>query len=147
MSETTSKLRQDLRQAADAHRQCVDALLGERGPLVRGSFGARSRVCGHPNCKCAKGELHQSKYLTASDSGRVRQVHVPAQDEVRVAEGVERARRFRAAQAELAGLAKRQLELADRLGQSLTVPYPKDHPFPVPQHRGPPPRKRGRPSR
>jgi len=147
MSEKSSKLRQDLRQAAEAHRQRVELLLGERGPLIRGSFGVRSRVCGHPNCKCAKGELHQSKYLTASDGGRVRQVHVPDGDEVRVAEGVERARRFRTAQGELAELAKRQLELTDELGRSLLAAYPEDQPFPAPQHRGPRPRKRGRPSR
>lgn len=135
-----SKLRQQLRQTAEEHQREVERVVGERGPLIRGTFGARGRVCGKPNCKCAKGDLHQSKYLSASENGRTRQVHVPSKDELTVAEGVERARRFRAAQARLAELTSRQLELVDQLGRSLLAPYPEDSPLSAAQHRGPPPR-------
>jgi hypothetical protein len=147
MPDDVSKLRQQLRETAHEHQRQVERVLGEPGPLIRGSFGTRARVCGYPGCKCAQGELHESKYLSASEGGRTRQVHVPAGDEVEVAAGVERASRFRAAQARLAELSDRQLELVDQLGRSLLKPYPEDQPFAAPHHRGPPPRKRARAKR
>ena len=114
----------------------LDLLLGERGPLIRGSFGTRARVCGNPGCRCARGERHEAKYLTATDGGKVRQVHVPARDEGQVAEGVARYRRFRRARARVAELAKLQLELADQLGRSLLAAYPPDQPLPPAARRG-----------
>jgi hypothetical protein len=63
----------------------------------------------------------------------MRQVHVPASDEARVGEGVERYRRFRQAKTRLIDLAKRKIMLVDRLGQSLLARYPKDRPLPPPK--------------
>lgn len=137
-----SRLRQRLRNGAEQYLEQLELLLAEKGPLVRGSFGTRRRVCGNPTCKCTRGELHESKYLTASDGGRTRQVHVPAADEVAVAAGVERYRRFHHGRAKLAKLAKLQLELIDALGNSLLEPYPPDNPLPVPKRRGRPPKPR-----
>jgi hypothetical protein len=93
-------------------------------------------VCGNPGCHCARGELHESKYLTASVAGKIRQVHVPARDEEGVAAGVARYRRFRQMQARLAALAQLQLELADQLGRSLLAAYPPDQPLPPATRRG-----------
>jgi len=118
----------------------VEEILRERGPLIRGSFGTRARLCGNPTCRCTRGELHESKYLSASDGGKARQVHVPVQDEVEVAAGVERYRRFRQMRAQLAELAQEQLELAEQLGLTLLKPYPPDNPLPPPRRRGRPPR-------
>jgi hypothetical protein len=142
--ETTSRLRRRLRDVAQAHRDEVDDLLAERGPLLRGTFGSRARVCGKPGCRCTQGELHVSKYLSASDGGAVRQVHVPAADEVRVAEGVARYRRFRERRVRLAELGKRQLELVDALGRSLLGAFPPNDPLPPPKRRGRPPKHGGR---
>jgi hypothetical protein len=138
MAESTSRSRQQLRQIGQAQQQQLELLLGEYGPLIRGCFGTRARKCGKPTCRCAQGELHESKYLTASDGDRMRQVHVPAEDEVKVAEGVRRYRRFWGARKKLAELAQRQLAIVDALGRSLLAPYPPDDPIP-------PARKRGRP--
>ena len=143
MSKETSHLRQSLVQLREELNRQLDLLVAEQGPLVRGSFGTRSRKCGNPNCRCTRGELHQSKYLTATDNGRVRQVHVPAGDEVRVAEAVERYRRFHSRRMHLAELANRQLELVDALGRSLLEPYPADNPLPAAKRRGRPPKPRG----
>jgi uncharacterized protein DUF6788 len=140
MRADTSRLRQRLTELGRAHGRQLELLLSERGPLIRGAFGTRARLCGNPGCRCARGERHESKYLTATDGGKVRQVHVPASDEVRVAEGVARYRRFRRAQARVAELAKLQLELADQLGRSLLAAYPPDQPLPPATRRGPVPR-------
>jgi len=145
MGDNTSRLRQQLRGCQDELGRQMEFFLGERGPLIRGSFGTRARVCGAAGCRCARGKLHESKYLTASDGGRVRQVHVPAADEVRVAAGAQRYRRFQSERArlgrELAKLMRRQLELVDALGRSLLEPYPPDNPLPPPTRRGRPTRK------
>jgi len=95
VGERTSRLRQRLRQAAEQHQDHIAGILDEDATLIRGSFGSRSRVCGNAGCHCAQGEKHTSKYLTATAGGKVRQVHVPASDEDRVAAGVARYRRFR----------------------------------------------------
>ena len=143
MAEQTSRLRLRLRQAAEKHQQQIDHLVGESGPLVRGTFGTRARVCGVAGCKCARGELHKSKYLSASQEGRMRQVHVPAGDEMEVQDGVQRYRRFREVRAELAEIAKEELALVEQLGLSLLKPYPPGNPLPPPKRRGRPKGGRG----
>ena len=130
MAEKASRLRQRLRQLEEQRQQELDAVCNERGPLIRGSFGRRSRVCGHPSCHCARGERHVSSYLTATEEGKVRQVHVPAGDEQRVEAGSGRYRRFLRARARLAEIATRQLELVDELCRSLLAPYPPHRPLP-----------------
>jgi hypothetical protein len=136
MAERTSRLRQQLRQSGQQMRRQLELFLREEGPLIRGSLGSRARRCGSPGCHCAEGELHVSKYLAATDQGRVRQVHVPAGDEVKVAAGVERYRRFQRGRRAFAQLAQQQLELVDVLGRSLLGPYPEDNPLPAPRKRG-----------
>ncbi len=136
MAAKTSRFRQQLLRLAETQQQQLELLLGEHGPLIRGSFGTRARKCGKPTCRCVRGELHESKYLTATDGGRARQVHVPAGDEVAIAEGVRRYRRFQKARRRLAEFSKRQLELVDELGRSLLEPYPPDDPIPPAAKRG-----------
>lgn len=136
MKKESSRLRQQIVQVRDEQRRQLDLLLNERGPLIRGTLGTRSRVCGKPSCKCARGERHESRYLSASDGGSVRQVHVPVRDEATVAAGVERYKRFREGRVRLRELVERQLELVDDLGRSLLAPYPPDHPLPPPRRRG-----------
>lgn len=140
MRTETSRLRQQLATAGREAGRQLELLLEERGPLIRGSYGSRARVCGNPGCHCAQGGLHVSKYLTASVEGKIRQVHVPVRDEERVAAGVARYRRFRQVQARLAELAQVQLELADQLGRSLLAAYPPDRPLPPATRRGRVPR-------
>ncbi len=140
MGAQASRTRKRLLETAEQMRLQLSLLLEERGPFIRGSFGVRRRVCGNPGCHCARGELHESKYLTATDQRRVRQVHVPAAEEAKVAAGVDRYRRFRRSSARLVALSKRQLELIDELGHSLLEPYPPRNPLPPPLKRGRPPK-------
>jgi len=142
MKGDPSRLRRQLLDLHEELRRNLDPILGERGPLIRGFLGSRSRICGKPSCRCAQGQLHESKYLSASDGGQTRQVHVPAGDEIRVAEGVKRYRRFRETRAQLAqklgAVTNRLLELVDALGHSLLESYPPDNPLPPPKRRGRP---------
>lgn len=140
MRVQASRTRRRLLETAEQMRSQLELLLEERGPLIRGAYGTRRRVCGKPGCRCAQGELHESKYLSATDAGRVRLVHVPASEEAKVAAGVERYRRFHRAGARLARLARQQLELVDELGRSLLEPYPPQNPLPAARKRGRPPK-------
>ena len=136
MSTKASRQRQILVQLEERYRQLLRVLLQERGPLIRGSFGTRSRKCGKPNCRCTEGDLHTSKYLSGTQDGKVRQIHVPAADEVKVDSGVKRYQTFRRTRKQLAQLVKEQLQLIDRLGLELLKPYPPDNPLPAPKRRG-----------
>jgi hypothetical protein len=140
MSDETSRLRKALLDCSAEQQRQLELLVGERGPLMHAALGTRGRVCGNPGCHCTKGEVHLSKFLSASIGGRTRQVHVPASDEAEVSRWVERHKKFRERRDRLAELAGRQLELVDRLGRSLLAAYPKDDPLPPPRPRGRPPK-------
>jgi hypothetical protein len=52
--------------------------LGSVGPLVAASLCRRMVTCGNPNCKCARGEKHESWCLTYKGKGnKTKTVHVP----------------------------------------------------------------------
>ena len=144
MPDDVSRLRQRLRAASHQHSDQLDLFVRESPGLVRGTFGTRSRVCGKPGCKCADGELHESKYLSAAVGGQARQVHVPAGDEVMVSDGVDRYRRWRRMRGELIESAARQLQLVYALGNALLRPYPADDPIPPAGKRGRKPATKGR---
>lgn len=62
---------------AERHaRSQLTQLASQRG-LLRGNLLERRRVCGKPNCRCARGELHASLYLVFSEGGKLRQLFVP----------------------------------------------------------------------
>jgi Family of unknown function (DUF6788) len=118
-----SQVRQQIRQSEEARRTHVDALVGS-DVLIQGSFVTLGRRCGKPNCRCAAGDKHLSKYVSRSEGGKTRVIYVPAGDEVDVAQKTERYRRLREARAELLKLAAQTSELADELQEVLAEPYP-----------------------
>jgi hypothetical protein len=136
MRSKSSRVRQRLAEAAQRHLEQIDLLLANKGSLIRGSFGSRRRVCGKPGCHCARGELHESKYLSASQEGKVRQVHVPESDVIEVSQGVARYRRFRQTEAKLVELSALQLRLIGELGEAQLAPYPPEDPLPPRARRG-----------
>lgn len=123
-----SRLRQLLRQSEQLRDQHLEVLVSMRLPLVRGSFVVLGKKCGKPNCRCAKGELHSSRYLSWSEGGRTRLVYVPGGDEMLVRQGSERYRRFREARAALAKLSAQVLAQADALMECLLEAYPPRRP-------------------
>ena len=75
--------------------QLVQILSGQ--PFLRASLLERSRVCGKPYCRCAKGHKHRSLYLVvAVGGGRQRQLFVPKDWEERVRQWVENHHRLKA---------------------------------------------------
>ncbi|MBU1495063.1 MAG: hypothetical protein KJ956_13990 [Actinobacteria bacterium] len=136
MRKKASQHRQKLVHFGERRQQLLQVLLGERGPLIRGTFGTRARKCGKPNCRCAQGVLHTSKYLSASQDGAVRQIHIPAADERKVGAGVKRYQAFQQTRKQLALVSKEELELLSQLEVELLEPYPPDNPLPAPKRRG-----------
>ncbi len=136
MRSKSSRARQRLAEAAQRHIEQIEALLANKGPFVRGSFGSRRRVCGKPGCHCTRGELHESKYLSASQAGKIRQVHVPESDVLEVSEGVVRYRQFLQSEAKLVELSALELRLVSELGEAQLVPYPPQDPLPPRARRG-----------
>lgn len=124
-----SRARQRLVETEAARAGHVETLLATQ-EMIPGSFVTRARVCGKPGCRCAKGELHEAKYLSRSVEGRTRTAYVRGPDELEVKRKAERYRVFRQARAELMKLATQTAELADELEVALTEPYPPDSPPP-----------------
>jgi hypothetical protein len=65
------------------------------GEFVRGTLSVRERVCGKPNCRCARGEKHVSLCLVRSKDGRIEQLHIPHEWEDEAKQWVERYRQMR----------------------------------------------------
>ncbi len=44
--------------------------------MIRGSINFRQITCGKPNCKCARGQLHQCVSITYKDRGKTKTVYI-----------------------------------------------------------------------
>jgi len=119
-----SRLRQALRQAEDQRRTHVETLLGERGPLIRGTYRLQGGRCGRPGCKCERGDLHEKAMLYRREEGTFRCSYVPLADRERVDDLTRRYRRASKARTALNKLGQKSLVLADALQETLTEPYP-----------------------
>jgi len=81
--------------AAERHaRSQLAQVLSQRG-VIRGTLLVRKRKCGKANCRCARGEGHESLFLVISENGRTRQFFVPRDWEPRVRQWVADYRRVR----------------------------------------------------
>ena len=70
-------------------------LINEPLGLAHGSLVHMKRKCGTPNCRCTRGELHGSWYLSTWEEGRTRMVYIPKAWEDRVRKWVERDKQIR----------------------------------------------------
>lgn len=105
-----------------ARRQRVRDLDKERSALVaaalrpasmtRGSVYQMARACGNPRCRCARGELHVSWYLSDRKEGRTQLVYVGARVPRELAE---RARRYQEYQRRLARIREIDREISRHL--------------------------------
>jgi excinuclease UvrABC ATPase subunit len=64
-------------------------------PLVAASLCRVARRCGHPNCKCARGEPHTAHVLTYKVKGKTKTVHVPKDMVEEVTQWVEEHKRIK----------------------------------------------------
>jgi hypothetical protein len=69
-------------------RSQLTQVLSQRG-VIRGTLLLRRRKCGKANCRCARGQGHQSLFLVISENGRTRQLFLPKDWESRVRRWVE----------------------------------------------------------
>ena len=66
-----SKLRQRVLNLDEERRKLLAQILRPLG-MVSGSLYQMKRKCGHSGCKCTKGELHSSWYLSRLIEGRTK---------------------------------------------------------------------------
>jgi len=69
-------------------------LIHDKG-FIRANPVIMSRVCGNPNCRCAKGQKHVSLYLSHSEEGSAKKLFVPKDYEERVRKWMENYQRIK----------------------------------------------------
>jgi len=114
MNKALSALRAQLLQA----QQQLPSLLEDcfaRQPLLPGSLYTLRRKCGKPNCRCTRGELHESTVLSYRGEGRPQNISPPPEQIDALRKMTEDYRRVRQARAELVRWQRRLLALVDAL--------------------------------
>lgn len=68
-------------------REALLKKIAKTGYLLGGSLVLAGRVCGYPNCACAKGKKHPTYYLTWAHKKKTQTLYVPLDllDEVKAA--------------------------------------------------------------
>jgi hypothetical protein len=115
-----SRIRQRIAQLVNERRAAEKALL-ERAPLLKGTFSEVRRTCGNPGCKCARGEKHLCRQLSASVEGKTRTWNVPLAYAAKVKRLTQNYRRFRRARAAWVRANQRLVELINELEEARTV--------------------------
>ena len=113
--------RQALRRIAGQLPKRLEAVLDVRGEVMAASLSKTHKVCGKPNCKCARGDKHEVYQLSWTENGRRRSTHIRPDELARVRTAVERYRRLRRNRAELLKLASEAASLMDALVEALRV--------------------------
>ena len=84
MAEKKGEIPRSKMTAAERRaRSRLAQVLSQRG-VIRGTLLVRRRRCGKVNCRCARGDGHESLFLVISENGRTRQLFVPKDWESRV---------------------------------------------------------------
>jgi hypothetical protein len=109
-----SRLRQELLEVLERLGKTLEVALA-RTPLVKGSVYQIARRCGHPHCRCTRGQPHRNFVLTWSERGRHRMRSLPPQRVSEVRQKSKEYARFRRARAEIAVLYKRILALLEQI--------------------------------
>ena len=109
-----SRLRQTLVRLKDRPGKLLPIFL-EGYPMVRGTVYPLRRRCGKPNCRCARGKLHETTVLSASISGRSRLRAIPADQVEKMSKLTKRYQRFRTARADFVKLYTKMLHAIDAI--------------------------------
>ena len=114
MNKSPSSLRAQLVQVQQQLPGLLEECFG-REPLLPGSLYTLRRKCGKPNCRCTRGELHESTVLSYRGEGRPRNISPPPEQIDALRKMTEDYRRTRQARAELVRWHQRLLALVDEL--------------------------------
>ena len=114
MSQEISSLRSQLLKAQQQLSQLLEACLA-RAPLLPGSLYTLRRKCGKPNCRCNRGELHESTVLSYRGQGRPRNISPLPEQLESLRTMTHDYRRCRQARAQLVRWQRQLLKLVDAL--------------------------------
>ena len=89
--------------------------------MIKGKLYQSARVCGNPNCKCAKGEKHISWYLIVNRDGRSRQDYVGAAVPFEIQERVDRFQNYKIIVQRIRSIDKEVSQLLNTLRDSVSV--------------------------
>ena len=117
MSREISSLRSELLKAQQQLPQLLEACLA-RGPLLPGSLYTLRRKCGKSNCRCSRGELHESTVLSYRGQGRPRNISPPPEQLGSLRSMTNAYRRCRQARTKLGRWQRQLLTLVDALEAS-----------------------------
>ena len=112
--EKISRLRQSLLHLAGEIKGLVEPFFSHR-PVIKGTVYELKRRCGKPGCKCARGELHASMVVSASERGKTRLQVIPHGFLVEVQDKVRRYQELRRARARLGELYRKMLKVMDEM--------------------------------
>ncbi|MFQ6094055.1 MAG: DUF6788 family protein [bacterium] len=70
-----SKLRQKVHRLDEQRRMLLQQVL-RPSAMIGGSLYQMHRRCGNPRCKCARGDLHASWYLSRRQEGRTKLTYI-----------------------------------------------------------------------
>ncbi len=70
-----SKIRKQIVELNIERSELIKCLLCP-GEMIKGSLYQIARVCGNPNCKCARGEKHVSWYISNLVNGQTKLTYI-----------------------------------------------------------------------
>lgn len=114
MTQRLSSLRSQLKQAQLQLAELLEECFG-REPLLPGSLYTLRRKCGKHNCRCTRGELHESTVLSYRGEGRPQNISPPPEQIETLRSMTEDYRRVRQARAKLVRWQRELLTLVDAL--------------------------------
>ena len=123
-STDASAARHALRRIAEQLPKRVEAAMGVRAEVLAASLSKTHKVCGKPNCKCARGDKHVVYQLSWTENGKRRSTHIRPDELARVRAAVERYKQLRQCRAELLKLSSEAASLMDALVEALRVTPP-----------------------
>jgi hypothetical protein len=130
MTQRLSSLRSQLTRAQQQLSGLLEDCFG-RGPLLPGSLYTLRRKCGKPNCRCTRGELHESTVLSYRGQGRPQNISPPPEQIDTLRQRTDDYRRVRRARAKLVRWQRELLKLVDALQAARVqlgeAEFPKGH--------------------
>ena len=116
MSADLSRLRQQLWRSHAAIQRLLQRLARSR-PMVQGSFYLLKRRCGNPNCRCARGELHEAWVITRKAGGKGWTYVVPTEERGRLRQLTQEYRQYVRGRAVLVKRQAQILAVVDQLAE------------------------------
>lgn len=118
-----SKRRKRILERMEKLDSTKSQFLEVREPMVHGWVKRNRRKCGHPNCRCARGELHETLTFGTREGGREFHRGIPPEKVDALQSCTKRWRRYRQARAEFVKEFNRLIEEIDSLEKLLCQPW------------------------